>query len=159
MKLEYKPYTLKFKFQAGTSRGVMTEHKVVYIKLTGEDNPLVSGIGEVAPLPGLSEDNLEENVELLEKIKGVLEKKTVPITKSEAFRLVHDMIPLGNSSLRFGLEVALLDLINGGKKIIFDSPFVRGEQTIPINGLIWMNDLSHMLQQTKEKLDKGVCVY
>ena len=73
MKLEYKPYTLKFKFQAGTSRGVMTEHKVVYIKLTGEDNPLVSGIGEVAPLPGLSEDNLEENVELLEKIKGVLE--------------------------------------------------------------------------------------
>ena len=92
MKLEYKPYTLKFKFQAGTSRGVMTEHNVVYIKLTGKENPLASGIGEIAPLPGLSEDNLEENVELLEKVKGALEKKETPITKSQAFNLIYDLL-------------------------------------------------------------------
>lgn len=39
--------------------------------------------------------------------------------------------------------------------ILFDSPFTRGEQGIPINGLIWMNDAENMLRQIKEKLDGG----
>ncbi len=50
------PYTLRFKFQAGTSRGTYTEHKVKYIELTDENDPTHVGIGEYAPLPDLSPD-------------------------------------------------------------------------------------------------------
>ena len=50
------PYTLKFKFQAGTSRGIYTEHSVKYIEISDENNPAHIGIGEYAPLPDLSPD-------------------------------------------------------------------------------------------------------
>ena len=50
------PYTLKFKFQAGTSRGIYTEHLVKYIEISDENNPAHIGIGEYAPLPDLSPD-------------------------------------------------------------------------------------------------------
>ena len=50
------PYTLKFKFQAGTSRGIYTEHLVKYIEISDANNPAHIGIGEYAPLPDLSPD-------------------------------------------------------------------------------------------------------
>ena len=50
------PYTLRFKFRAGTSRGTYTEHKVKYLKLVDENDPEHYGIGEFAPLPDLSPD-------------------------------------------------------------------------------------------------------
>ena len=45
------PYTLKFKFPAGTSRGTYTEHPVKYIEISDENNPAHIGIGEYAPCP------------------------------------------------------------------------------------------------------------
>ncbi|MCQ2257118.1 MAG: o-succinylbenzoate synthase [Bacteroidaceae bacterium] len=56
MKIDIKPYTLRFKFRAGTSRGTYTEHKVKFIKIVDEDDPSHIGIGEYAPLPDLSPD-------------------------------------------------------------------------------------------------------
>ncbi len=50
------PYTLKFKFVAGTSRGSYTEHKVKFIELVDETDENHVGIGEYAPLPDLSPD-------------------------------------------------------------------------------------------------------
>ena len=50
------PYTLKFKFQAGTSRGIYTEHLVKYIEISDENNAAHIGVGEYAPLPDLSPD-------------------------------------------------------------------------------------------------------
>ena len=41
-------------------------------------------------------------------------------------------------SLLFGLETAFIDWKNGGKGEFFDTAFSRGEQSIPINGLVWM---------------------
>ena len=47
----------------------------------------------------------------------------------------------------FGLETALTS--------VPDSPFARGEEGIPINGLVWMGTFDEMYQRIKEKLDQG----
>ena len=39
--------------------------------------------------------------------------------------------------------------------MIFDNGFARGEERIPINGLIWMGEKSFMQQQIEEKLKAG----
>jgi L-alanine-DL-glutamate epimerase-like enolase superfamily enzyme len=38
---------------------------------------------------------------------------------------------------------------------LWDTPFSRGEQGIPINGLIWMGSYEYMETQIREKLDQG----
>jgi O-succinylbenzoate synthase len=52
------------------------------------------------------------------------------------------------------LETALLDLKNGGKRVIFENSFLISKP-IPINGLVWMGDLDLMLQQASIKIDEG----
>ena len=46
-------HTLEFTFRAGTSRGTLTEHNTYFIILK---NKATAGIGECAPLKGLSPD-------------------------------------------------------------------------------------------------------
>ena len=58
-------------------------------------------------------------------------------------------------SLRFALETALLDLQNGGKRILYPSAFTEGQAGIPINGLIWMGEAETMRQQIETKLAAG----
>jgi len=58
-------------------------------------------------------------------------------------------------SIKFGIETALLDLSNGGDGIIFKNAFSRGEQKIPINGLVWMGDEKFMKEQIEQKLKEG----
>ena len=56
--IEIRPKTLYFKKPAGTSRGTYTERKSWYIYLTAEEIPGRQGIGECAPLPKLSCDDV-----------------------------------------------------------------------------------------------------
>src|SRR5210317_1411230 len=56
MKIEVRKYQLNFKFEAGTSRGVMTTKDSWFIKLYDYENPAVFGLGECGPLKGLSLD-------------------------------------------------------------------------------------------------------
>lgn len=63
---EIKRHTLNFKFEAGTSRGVMTTKDSWFVKLYDNNNPERFGIGECGPLPGLSPDlhgGLEEEIQ------------------------------------------------------------------------------------------------
>jgi len=59
---------------------------------------------------------------------------------------------LWNPSVRFALETALLDLNNGGDRQIFPSTQIK---KIPINGLVWMNDMDAMLREAMEKIQAG----
>lgn len=129
----------------------MPDRKVWFIRVT--DDKGNSGIGEVAPIERLSPEDVQDIPQLLEKYKGLLAKQESPNTAKEAFDLVEELIPKEESSIRCGLEVALLDLINGGNRKIFSDSVT--EIDLPINGLIWMGDISFMEQQIKEKLDQG----
>ena len=54
----------------------------------------------------------------------------------------------------FGLETALQHLHAGSAKL-FETPFGRGEEGIPINGLVWMGTFEEMLSRMEEKMEAG----
>ena len=139
-KIWFKKYTLQFKFDAGTSRGVMRTRDSWFVFIQSEVGK--TGIGECAPLPGLSSDSLEQ-----------METKLQHISETGA------QIPENFPSIRFGIEMAEKDLQMGGKRILFPSDLTNGSTGIPINGLVWMGDFEFMQKQVKEKISAGfTCV-
>ena len=133
---------LHFKQPAGTSRGVYTTRKIWLVHLTDGER---TGMGECAPLPDLSCDALPDETyesKLNSFCQDLCQKGDIDV---DALRPYPSML--------FGLETALLNLWNGD--LLFDTPFSRGEEGIPINGLVWMGRYDEMLQRMEEKLEKG----
>ena len=58
-------------------------------------------------------------------------------------------------SIQFGLEIALKSLESEDPFILFPSKFTNREDSISINGLVWMGSKEFMKQQVKEKLNGG----
>jgi o-succinylbenzoate synthase len=141
MRASFKKYTLNFKQASGTSRGVYTTRDTWFLFLIDGMN---TGIGECAPLPDLS---IESPGKMSAKLLQVCDEISYFISSLEELQAW--------PSIQFGLETALLDLRNGGTHILFPSAFTRGEQGIPINGLIWMGTPEFMKQQIRKKLDAG----
>jgi len=139
----FKKYELQFKQAAGTSRGVLNTRTVWYLYV--EENGQ-TGLGECAPLPGLSKEKPEEIDYLIEDLCSD------PLHFVENSELLLDY-----PSLKFALETALLDLKNGGKRLLFPSAFTEGKAGIPINGLIWMGEADQMKEQIEAKLASGFC--
>jgi O-succinylbenzoate synthase len=141
-----------FNFVARTSRGRMTNRSSWFIKIWDEAEPEIFGLGECAPLPGLSKDDHPEFEQVL---ASCLEKVSlITLNRSTLLDDVAALVPSGFPSIIFGLETALLDLQNGGKRIIFNNSFLQSKP-IPINGLVWMGDLDVMLQQASIKIEEG----
>ncbi|OUO52891.1 o-succinylbenzoate synthase [Parabacteroides sp. An277] len=136
--------TLHFKQPAGTSRGIYTTRKVWYLRLTSDEQPERFGIGECAPLPNLSCDDLP-NYELL-LAKACREAEQAGGVDPESLRPY--------PSILFGLETAFRHYARGTTDL-WDTPFSRGEQGIPINGLIWMGSYKSMLEQIERKMQAG----
>ncbi|MEB2778034.1 o-succinylbenzoate synthase [Algoriphagus sp. D3-2-R+10] len=152
---DYLKRTLVFKFDAGTSRGVLKTKDVYWIKVFYSGHPEIIGWGEAAPLVKLSLDDRPDFEQILQHtLKGI---SNVNWNKSEGGVLeqLQELIPFELPSIRFGLETAILDLMNGGKKMILGGEFFEGEKSIPINGLIWMGEKGFMLEQINEKLGQG----
>ena len=137
----YKKYELQFKRTAKTSRGDYKSRPVWYLFLSENGK---TGIGECAPLSGLSTETPEQVEKLLDEICKNPEPfvENIELTKTV-------------SSVQFALETAWLDLKNGRKQILFPSAFTEGKKGILINGLIWMGDETFMKQQIQEKLNFG----
>jgi len=131
---------LHFKQPAGTSRGVYTERKSWFVTVTDGQN---TGLGECAPLPDLSCDALPDYEKKLRQFCDHLEQN------GEIDYAAMSDYP----SMLFGLETAMLNLKNGN--LLFDTPFSRGEEGIPINGLVWMGNYDEMLQRMEQKLEQG----
>lgn len=141
MKATFEKYTLQFKQPSGTSRGVYTNRDTWFISVTDGTH---TGIGECAPLPDLSIENL-----------GKMSSKLLQVCEEIDFFSSFPEELQAWPSIQFGLETALLDLKNGGTQMLYPSAFTRGEQGIPINGLIWMGTPEFMKQQIRTKLDAG----
>jgi o-succinylbenzoate synthase len=152
MELTYKKHILKFRFDAGTSRGVYREKLTWIIKFS--HNSIV-GYGECGPLQGLSPESEEAIDDKLKKVKDFIKGVKLPDNEKEVFQLTLKLAGYEFPALRFALETALLDFMNGGSRIIFNNGFVTGENKIPINGLIWMGDTAFMKRQIDEKPPKG----
>lgn len=147
------PHTLRFRFNARTSRGAINSHRVWYLVLKNSESPELTGIGECAPLPGLSPEAAEVEVGLTQLFGAFLKKK--PATEAAVLEIAEGFTAEKYPSIKFALETALLDYQNGGNRILFPSDFTEGQSTIPINGLIWMSDKDTMLAQIREKIELG----
>ena len=140
---------LHFKQPAGTSRGVYTTRKIWLVHLSEGDK---TGVGECAPLPDLSCDALPD-----ETYEAKLHQFCQALCETGE---IDDDALRPYPSMRFGLETALLSLQSSlhsplSTHLLFDTPFSRGEEGIPINGLVWMGRYDEMLQRMEEKLEKG----
>ena len=142
MKAAYAPYRLIFKAPAGTSRGILLHKDTYFLKVWDESNPEVYGLGECALFKGLSREDTP-----------LYESKLREMCQNIALGISTDLSEY--SSLQFGLETALCDLSNGGRRVVVDTPFVHGETTIPINGLVWMGSFDEMSARIEEKLSAG----
>ena len=137
---------LLFKKPATTSRGTYTKRKSWFITLSSDDRPGHKGIGECAPLPYLSCDDLP-----ISQYEMVLNKACQNFVRTGQI----DTDSLCNyPSILFGLETAILHF-EKNRFSFFDNPFSRGEAGIPINGLIWMDTYENMLKQVEEKIEAG----
>jgi len=143
-KTTIRPSTLHFKQPAGTSRGVYNTRKVWYVGISSVEDPQRIGLGECAPLPNLSCDDLPDYENILSEACKQLEQTGV--IDKEALRPY--------PSILFGLETALLHF-QANSFALWDTPFSRGESGIPINGLIWMGDYAQMFRQIEKKMELG----
>lgn len=135
-------FVLDFKQASGTSRGVLTQKKGWLLHLVDEHGN--TGIGECSIIQGLSPDFIDD---------VSYERKLAEVCSNLSHYLENLNELIAFPSILFGLECAILDYQNGGKRCYFDTgkkPF-----SMPINGLIWMGDIAFMQKQVQEKIESG----
>lgn len=155
IQFSYQPHLLRFKFDAGTSRGVLKDKTTYLISTVSIQNSGIIGWGEAAPLPKLSIDDVSDFEKVLSEICRKLSGSTIIGSEHAILEWAKSHISEIYPSIRFAFETALLDLLHGGKKKIFHTPFYNEGQPLPINGLIWMGEKGFMLDQIDKKLAEG----
>lgn len=132
---------LHFKQPAGTSRGVYTTRKIWLLTVEHDGR---AAIGECAPLPQLSCDDIPDYEAVLRRFCDIIEATgSIPYDEMRNY-----------PSMLFGVETALAQL-SRTDGLLYDTPFSHGEEGIPINGLVWMGTHDEMLSRLKEKLALG----
>lgn len=145
LQASFHPYRLDFNRPSRTSRGVMNHRDIWILKVWEKHHPEVFGLGECAPLPGLSIDT----------------PKIVKDTLIDVCHRPNEFVQWLSGGLdhapavNFALEQAMIDLHRGGKHILFPSKFTQGNEQITINGLIWMGNPQYMIDQINEKIHSG----
>lgn len=153
MRVTVRPYTLNFKQPAGTSRGIYTVRKVWYVEV--RDGERLLGIGECAPLPKLSCDDIVDYEDVLRSFAQNFEDEIN--AQNTNFSLSNDLKEVMRQypSMLFGFESAVMQMNAGGSTALSSTAFARGERGITINGLIWMGTFDEMRHRIEEKMRLG----
>jgi o-succinylbenzoate synthase len=155
LQLQIIPHLLQFKFDARTSRGAMQHHQVYYLKVSETGQESKYGIGECAPLPGLSPghgpDFLQDLERQVKDMNSWLKYNEVVSLASVIYRQELKK----NPALVFALETAWHDYLSPEEKVLFPGFFTAGKEGLPINGLVWMGDKHFMQEQIRKKLEEG----
>ena len=142
MTATYQKHTLNFKQASGTSRGVLKTKDTWFISIEFEGK---KGIGECGMFRGLSVD---DRPDFEEKLQWACQNIHLGLE-----RLLSELVEL--PSIQFGLEMAFTDLESETNFELFPSKFTKGDDGIPINGLIWMGSEAFMRDQIKSKIEEG----
>lgn len=145
MKVTITEKVFHFRQPAGTSRGVYHTRHSWFVHV---DDGCRQGVGECAPLPQLSCDDIPEYEQILQAACRQIEQTGT----------LHADMLRPYPSMLFGLESALLSVCPAqvpGSEGLSQTPFARGEEGIPINGLVWMGSFEEMFQRLEEKLHAG----
>ncbi|MAG19622.1 MAG: o-succinylbenzoate synthase [Flavobacteriaceae bacterium] len=142
MKAHYKRYVLKFRCPGVTSRGVLRQKETWFLFLTDGNK---TGVGECGLFRGLSSDDQPDYEDQLKFLcQRINQNEMLSVESLQCF-----------PSIQMGYETALLSLNSEDPFQLFPSPFTRGVDKIPINGLVWMGDRSYMKAQIEEKISQG----
>jgi O-succinylbenzoate synthase len=155
LQIVYQPLVLCFRKEAGTSRGILTQKTSWILKVTDSEKPGVEGYGECGPLPGLSVDDIPDFEAQLASVCTLFNELDLEVFPFNLGIILDQVVPQHLPSVRFGMETALIDIMNGGRRILFKNAFSEGKQGILMNGLIWMGSFDNMLEQVSEKLSQG----
>lgn len=155
LRAHYQPYQLDFRFEAGTSRGVLTQKTSWFIKIYDTDQPELVGMGECGPLAGLSVDDRPDFEAQLQQICLQFNRLDLEIFSWNIPIILSQLIDSPWPSIRCGFEMALFDYLNGGQRVVFENNFSTGQRSLPINGLVWMGSFDFMLQQVEAKIEAG----
>ena len=144
MKATWCKYLLDFRFTAITSRERMRQKDTYFIKLCNSGAEDTFGLGEAGLFRGLSCDDRPDYEEKLSEVCRDIDRYAA-----------NPALLADYPSIRFGLETAMRDLQNGGRRIIFPSKWTAGESALTINGLVWMGDSELMRERIALKLADG----
>lgn len=139
---EIVPYDLSFHKPARTSRDVLNHRSIFFVKVFYKSAPQIFGIGECAPIYGLNPEREEE-------VQSLLKDALDNIAHLKIFNPKNITQP----AIRFAIETAIYDLIQGGNRILFNQ--IDKNAHFPINGLVWMNQYDTMLQEAMQKVESG----
>ena len=145
LNLTWLRHDLIFKRPSGTSRGVLKTKTSFFIKIFYSSNSEIFGLGECSLIQGLSIDPFKLLPEKLDYLKS---------DTDDALKNYQEKFK-DFPALVFAIEMALIDLENGGKCCLFDNDFTSGKDKTPINGLVWMGDYDFMNAQIQEKIKTG----
>jgi o-succinylbenzoate synthase len=137
MRWKFDHRILYFNNPAKTSRDILTARDSWVLQLIDSEGK-IKGEGEVAPLWGLSLETKEEVVSELNRL-----------IDSESFKSLSSKV----SSVQCAIDAAFAGYSSDSK----DFPFANQSalHSIPINGLIWMNDIQAMRIEARRKFDEG----
>lgn len=148
MRAHYIKYNLHFKVPSATSRSILHAKWSYFIIISNLQNPSRFGVGEAAPLEGLSidaRDGFEDQLKLVcNDISSSIEQLNV--------------LRLKFPSIAFALECAYTQYMRSSDAILFPSAFTASAASIPINGLIWIGNLEYMKMQINEKIKEAYSV-
>jgi o-succinylbenzoate synthase len=153
LKAAFSKHLLNFKFDAGTSRGVLRHKDTWFIRIWDQAQPSVIGRGECGPLKGLSVDDRPDFEDKLSEVCNQISRWDLDDLAASDLSKIFSLRNF--PAILFGLETAILDLMNGGRMMIFDTPFSQGQVSLPINGLVWMGNKDFMQKQISDKISEG----
>ncbi|MGB5417637.1 o-succinylbenzoate synthase [Algibacter sp.] len=142
MKATYNQYVLNFKQASGTSRGILKTKETWFIVIESDNK---KGIGECGLFRGLS---IDDRPDYEAKLQWVCENIDLGLSV-----LLNELNEF--PSIQFGLETAFKSLESEPPFELFPSKFTQSEDSIAINGLIWMGSESFMKQQISDKINAG----
>jgi len=113
------------------------------------------GFGEIAPLPGLSKENIKEAADQLLSIKSVLSAQSVPEgmekLDGKLSSWLEEFSP--KPSVQFGVETAVLNLLaNTKNKPLHQLISPASHNQIRVNGLL-MGSKGHVKQEAKKLIE------
>lgn len=144
LKATYHQHILEFKNPSGTSRGVLRTKETWFLVIHNSQTEAV-GVGECGLLRGLSMDDRPDYESKLQWACDNISKG------EEALWNALQEFP----SIQFGIEQAFRSLTALNPFDLFPSNFTAGNDTIAINGLVWMGDREFMRDQIEERLAQG----
>jgi len=139
MSYRFQHHVLRFHKPAKTSRDTLNARDTYYLRVESPDGHHV-GWGECAPIWGLSPESKPE-------LESVIARFPELMKNPEALQSYLDRMP----SLKFALETALLDVVNGGEMHPFNVDLMH---PILLNGLVWMDEIPAMIASCREKVEQ-----